>query len=143
MICGSDINPSFYRYDVKFVGMVLPGDEPTVKLHHIGMQDGNIVVNIETSRLQCPWREGIQGSAEVSQPNTVYVFTGQGSQESGMGMDLYNSPPAARAVWEGADAHLLAVYGFSIVEISRTIRRKRRFTSAVSKVRLFDNVIWT
>jgi len=34
-----------------------------------------------------------------------------------MGMDLYNSSPAARAVWEGADAHLLAVYGFSIVEI--------------------------
>ena len=37
-----------------------------------------------------------------------------------MGMDLYNSSPAARAVWEGgegADAHLLAVYGLSIVEI--------------------------
>jgi len=34
-----------------------------------------------------------------------------------MGMDLYNSSPAARAVWEGANAHLLAVYGFSIVEI--------------------------
>jgi fatty acid synthase subunit beta len=34
-----------------------------------------------------------------------------------MGMDLYNSSSAARAVWEGADAHLLAVYGFSIVEI--------------------------
>jgi len=58
----------------------------------------------------------IQGSSEVSQPNTVYVFTGQGSQEPGMGMDLSNSSPAARAVWEGADAHLLAVYGFSIVE---------------------------
>jgi len=57
------------------------------------------------------------GSAEVSQPTTVYVFTGQGSQEPGMGIDLYNSSPAARAVWEGADAHLLAVYGFSIVEI--------------------------
>ena len=47
----------------------------------------------------------------------VYVFTGQGSQEPGMGMDLYNSLPAARAVWERADAHLLAVYGLSIVEI--------------------------
>ena len=47
----------------------------------------------------------------------VYVFTGQGSQEPGMGMDLYNSLPAARAVWEGADAHLLTVYGLSIVEI--------------------------
>jgi fatty acid synthase subunit alpha len=34
-----------------------------------------------------------------------------------MDLDLYNSSPAARAVWEGADAHLLAVYGFSIVEI--------------------------
>ncbi|KAF7293423.1 Fatty acid synthase [Mycena indigotica] len=57
------------------------------------------------------------GSAEVSQPTTVNVFTGQGSQEQGMGMDLYNSLPAARAVWDGADTHLLAVYGFSIVEI--------------------------
>jgi fatty acid synthase subunit beta len=32
-------------------------------------------------------------------------------------MDLYNSSPAARAVWEGADAHLLTLYGFSIIEI--------------------------
>ncbi|KIM73360.1 hypothetical protein PILCRDRAFT_728801, partial [Piloderma croceum F 1598] len=48
--------------------------------------------------------------------SVVYIFTGQDSQEAGMGMDLYNSPPA-RAVWDGADAHLLAVYGFSIIEI--------------------------
>lgn len=34
-----------------------------------------------------------------------------------MGMDLYNSSSAARAVWDGADEHLLAVYGFSIVDI--------------------------
>jgi fatty acid synthase subunit beta len=34
-----------------------------------------------------------------------------------MGMDIYNSSPAARAVWDGAGAHLLAVYGFSIIEI--------------------------
>ena len=38
----------------------------------------------------------LQGSAEVSQPPTIY---GQGSQEAGMGMDLYNSSPAAHAVW--------------------------------------------
>ena len=54
-------NPSFsdfalllpivvYRYDVEFVGMVLPGDELSVKRRHIGMRDGNIVVNIETVR---------------------------------------------------------------------------------------------
>jgi fatty acid synthase subunit alpha, fungi type len=34
-------------------------------------------------------------------------------------MDLYNNSPAARAVWDGADAHLLAVYGFSIITIVR------------------------
>jgi fatty acid synthase subunit alpha, fungi type len=95
--------------------MVLPGDELTVKLRHIGMRDGNIVVNIETSNAR--GEKVIQGSAEVCQSSTVYVFTGQGSQEPGMGMDLYNSSPAARAVWDGADTHLLAVYGFSIVEI--------------------------
>ena len=109
------LNLSFYRYDVTFIGMVLPGDELTVKLRHIGMQDGNIVVNVKTSNSR--GEKVIQGSAKVSQSSTVYVFTGQGSQEPGMAMDLYNSSPAARAVWEGADAHLLAVYRFSIVEI--------------------------
>jgi fatty acid synthase subunit beta len=34
-----------------------------------------------------------------------------------MGVDLYNSFPAVRAVWGGADAHLLAIYGFPIIEI--------------------------
>ena len=41
-----------------------------------------------------------------------------------MGMDLYNSSPAARAVWEGVDTHLLAVYGFSIVEMVKDKDRK-------------------
>jgi fatty acid synthase subunit beta len=95
--------------------MVLPGDELSVKIRHVGMRDGNIVVDIVTSNAR--GEKVLEGSAEVLQPTTVYVFTGQGSQEAGMGMDLYNSSPAARAVWDGADAHLLAVYGFSIIEI--------------------------
>lgn len=102
------------RYDVAFVGMVLPGDELKVDVRHTGMRDGNTVVKVETWNAR--GEKVLQGSAEVSQLPTVYVFTGQGSQEAGMGMDLYNSSPAARAVWEGADAHLLTVYGFSIVE---------------------------
>jgi fatty acid synthase subunit beta len=95
--------------------MVIPGDELNVKIRHVAMRDGNIVVNVVTSNSR--GEKVLEGSAEVSQPTTVYVFTGQGSQEAGMGMDLYNSSPAARAVWDGADAHLLAVYGFSIIEI--------------------------
>ena len=34
-----------------------------------------------------------------------------------MGMDLYNSSPAACAVWDGVDEHLCTVYSFSILEI--------------------------
>ncbi|GLB40343.1 putative protein with domain of unknown function (DUF1729) [Lyophyllum shimeji] len=102
-------------YNVAFVGMVLPNDELTVKVRHTGMRDGKMVVKVETFNER--GEKVLDGSAEVSQPTTVYVFTGQGSQEPGMGMDLYNSSPAARAVWDGADAHLLAVYGFSIIEI--------------------------
>ncbi|KAI0368773.1 fatty acid synthase [Pilatotrama ljubarskyi] len=102
-------------YDVAFVGMVLPGDELQVKIKHVGMRDGNFVVSIET--VNGRGEKVLAGTAEVAQPNTVYVFTGQGSQEPGMGMDLYNNSPAARSVWEAADAHLTAVYGFSIVEI--------------------------
>ncbi|KAF8632253.1 hypothetical protein AX15_002000 [Amanita polypyramis BW_CC] len=102
-------------YDVSFVGMVLPGDELSVKIRHTAMRDGNLVVSIVT--INSRGEKVLQGTAEVAQPPTVYIFTGQGSQEPGMGMNLYNSSPAARAVWDSADAHLLSVYGFSIIEI--------------------------
>ncbi|KAH9856627.1 fatty acid synthase [Lenzites betulinus] len=102
-------------YDVTFLGMVLPGDELEVKIKHVGMRDGNFVINVETTNNR--GEKVLAGTAEVAQPTTVYVFTGQGSQEPGMGMGLYASSPAARSVWDAADAHLTAVYGFSIVEI--------------------------
>ena len=44
--------------------MVLPG---TVKLLHVGMRKGNLVVNVETTE------KVIQGSAEVAQPTTGLV----------------------------------------------------------------------
>ena len=85
-----------FRYDVSFVGMVLPGDELKTTVKHIGMRDGNIVIRVSTANQR--GEKVLEGTAEVAQPTTVYVFTGQGSQEPGMGMDLYNSSPAARAV---------------------------------------------
>ena len=45
---------------------------------------------------------------EVSK--AAYVFPGQGSQSTGMGLDLYNSYPAVRAVFDVADTSL----GFSL-----------------------------
>jgi len=40
----------------------------------------------------------------------AYVFPGQGSQSTGMGMDIYDSYPSARAIFDEADASL----GFSL-----------------------------
>lgn len=88
--------------------MVLPGDELTVKLSHTGMNAGLKVIKVETFNQRD--EKVLDGTAEVMQPPTTYVFTGQGSQEVGMGMELYNTSPAAKAVWDSADSHLLKTY---------------------------------
>ncbi|KAF8271214.1 fatty acid synthase [Lactarius quietus] len=92
-----------HNYNVNFVGMVLPGDELTVRIKHTAMHDGNLL--------------------SASRQSTSAAR--KSSREQGMGMELYNSSPAARAVWDSADAHLISAYGFSIVEIVRENPKKK------------------
>ena len=58
-----------------------------------------------------------RANASISPIRTAYIFPGQGIQEMGMGMDLYKTSPAAREIWNRADAHTRAALGFSILRV--------------------------
>ncbi|KAJ3096841.1 3-oxoacyl-[acyl-carrier-protein] synthase [Phlyctochytrium planicorne] len=106
------------EYQVTFMGMVLPGDKLETKLNHVGMSNGKKLIKITTVNQR--GEKVLEGSAEVEQPATSYVFTGQGSQEVGMGMELYSKSAVAKEVWDRADSHMLNTYGVSIIEIVKT-----------------------
>lgn len=103
-------------FHVSLVGMVLPNDMITVKLQHVGMIAGRKIIKVEASKKETEDKV-LLGEAEVEQPVTSYVFTGQGSQEQAMGMELYASSPVAKEVWDRADRHFIENYGLSIIEI--------------------------
>ena len=103
-------------FHCSLVGMVLPNDDIQVKLQHTGMVAGRKIIKIEASNKETE-EKVLLAEAEVEQPVSSYVFTGQGSQEQGMGMELYASSPVAKDVWDRADAHFMENYGFSITNI--------------------------
>ena len=105
-------------YEVSFLDMVLPNTNLQTKLSHTGMLNGKKIIKVETID-QNTGAKVLEGTAEVEQPISAYMFTGQGSQEQGMGMDLYESSQVAKDVWDRADRHFLENYGFSILNIVR------------------------
>jgi len=146
-------------FHASLVGMVLPNDDLNVKLQHVGMVAGRKIIKVEASNKETE-EKVLLGEAEIEQPVTAYVFTGQGSQEQGMGMDLYGSSDVARDVWDRADKYLMDTYGkhfpFIIDSLhlansiqalrsptsSRTTPRSLPFTSVVLVARPFARTIW-
>ncbi len=102
-------------FNVQFAGMVLPNNTLTTRLEHVGMINGRKIIKVETRNEED--LPVLVGEAEIDQPVSTFVFTGQGSQEQGMGMDLYEKSEVARQVWDRADSHFLDTYGFSIIDI--------------------------
>jgi len=107
-------------FHASLVGMVLPDDTIEVKLQHVGMVAGRKIIKIEAQKPETDEKaeeKVLIAEAEVEQPVSSYVFTGQGSQEQGMGMELYESSAVAKEVWDRADKHFLDNYGFAITNI--------------------------
>lgn len=103
-------------FHVSLVDMVLPNDLITVRLQHVGMIAGRKIIKVEVSNKETEDKV-LLGEAEVEQPVSAYVFTGQGSQEQGMGMELYATSSVAKEVWDRADRHFIENYGLSIIDI--------------------------
>ena len=113
-------------FHCSLVGMVLPNDDIEVKLQHIGMVAGRKIIKVEASNKETEDKV-LLGEAEVEQPVSSYVFTGQGSQEQGMGMELYASSAVAKEVWDRADLHFMENYGTSMVKPGTSCANALRF----------------
>ncbi|KAJ2358940.1 fatty acid synthase alpha subunit Lsd1 [Coemansia sp. RSA 2618] len=114
--CGSPERIRTHR--AEFIDMVFPSDRLTTELYHVGMKRGRMLVKSQASNAE--GAPVITCITEIDQPLTAYVFTGQGSHQVGMGMDLYEQSPAARNVWERASRHMLATYAVDLLNIVRT-----------------------
>lgn len=100
------------RFDARFLEMVMPGEKLIVKVQHVGMVEGRMRFMILASRKDNE-ELVLEAEAEAEQPRTAYLFTGQGSQSKGMGMDVYETSAVAKAVWDDIDQQLSDAYGES------------------------------
>ena len=106
----SDAVGLFRSWRCTFMDMVLPKDELEVKFEHIGMANG-LKILLVTATNRESGNIVLQGECEIAPPKTAYLFSGQGSQQKGMGMDLYRESAVARSIWDHADTYFWETYG--------------------------------
>lgn len=102
------------RLAARFLAPVAPGAALVVRVEAKGRVRGavNVCATVEADGVPCA-----ELDAQVAPPSTAWVFPGQGVQHAGMGMATRAASPAARAVWDEADAVCRERHGFSLLHV--------------------------
>ncbi|KAL4917419.1 acyl transferase domain-containing protein [Aspergillus aurantiobrunneus] len=108
----------FQGWTVSFDGIVRSSDRLRMEVRHQAMEEGLMVVNVKVLR-ENTGEQVMHAEAVLEQAQTAYVFTGQGTQEKGMGMALYGTHKAAQRIWDRAERHFESEYGLSLLDIVR------------------------
>lgn len=112
----------FRRFDCKFTDIVLPDTELRLTFNHVGMLQGHKIIQIEAVNT-ATGRPAVKAECEIEPGVTTYVFTGQGGQHKGMGMELRDYSEPARKVWDLADSYFLREYGTSRSDILSSLSK--------------------
>ena len=87
-----------------------------VNVYHHSVNQGRMILDIEI--LNKNSERVYSGELILKSFKTAYIFTGQGSQSQGMGMNFYSEYSEAKKVWDRAE-EMTQKMGFSILKIVR------------------------
>lgn len=103
-------------WTARMLAPVRPGDRISVHAVQTGRHAGGEVLEVTCT---VDGATVMAATALTQAPRTVYAFPGQGIQAKGMGMEGRTRCPAAREIWDRADAHTRSALGFSILALVR------------------------